>query len=810
MESPSEPAARGPELVEPIDAVEISDTRVEPAEKPAVRQRDIKSFFSPGAAQHPVPIRAQPLGAGDAVGNERRGGAAGPSSGQQPKRKKTAGDALRAQKRKAGVLEKPTVAAPQDKWENEGFRRAEYARLMATKQLEDNAGILSFDEVAATLKCSVCCEFAPSGAHTIFSRGGSTAIRRGTFADHLASDSQARALDARTERAQWGTAQDKAHAAAAPGMCALLRAAHSTAKNMQPVTAYVSIAETMAASSTPGVVPDGAYLSASAGRDMMGCISRVLDEELLAAVRRSPVTGIMIDESTDRSVQSHIAFYVTYLTEANDVKIRFLQMENLAAASAEAIATAVMDVLKDNDVDVKNVLSFTSDGCSVMTGCRTGVAKRLEAENAFMVAVTCVAHKLALCVSGLVKDCAELVAYDKLLGEIATYFSKSCQRLDSLKEVQAMLGEPVLVMLKKHNIRWLSRASCVERVRTCLPALLDYFEKEAKDNGTNARSIYEQISSSDFIILTAALDDIMGLVSTLSRLFQDREFSFLNVKNLIDTSVAALRVKYMWRDEPVVPTRPVRGTAAAATQRQPPLAGRGVREALKQLDEGAAEGTWRGHNVTPPTIKGRSTTRRQPLSYEQLEVSDTISSIVDQLTTDMVERFPPSSMGVLSSFDIFHPSHLAAAPDNDAAMLQYGEESFEYLVGFYAAGSFWKPHICELERCGRSNLAKLLQIMLIIQPASAEVERGFSAMNKIKDTQRASLLLPSLDVLMRIAINGPKLREFEEMLPAVLKVWNTGRRVPQRSSHATRPTRVKTHTVEGGTLDHMSGIMLPI
>ncbi len=113
---------------------------------------------------------------------------------------------------------------------------------------------------------------------------------------------------------------------------------------------------------------------------------------------------------------------------------------------------------------------------------------------------------------------------------------------------------------------------------------------------------------------------------------------------------------------------------------------------------------------------------------------------------------------------------------------------------------FWKEQLPALAASGSKNLRLLLQIMLVIQPATAEVERGFSAMNYIKD-------------LMRVAINGPSLERSEEMgLPALaLEVWNAGKRMPQRSSHRARPRRAKQHTMpEESVVDGVSGIAIPI
>ena len=84
-------------------------------------------------------------------------------------------------------------------------------------------------------------------------------------------------------------------------------------------------------------------------------------------------------------------------------------------------------------------------------------------------------------------------------------------------------------------------------------------------------------------------------------------------------------------------------------------------------------------------------------------------------------------------------------------------------------------------RRGDENLYKMVTHAMVILPSTADVERAFSAMNNIKTDSRSCLGLPSLDALLRIALNGPSAAEFEEAggLHGVMDIWNTGNRVPQ-------------------------------
>lgn len=58
------------------------------------------------------------------------------------------------------------------------------------------------------------------------------------------------------------------------------------------------------------------------------------------------------------------------------------------------------------------------------------------------------------------------------------------------------------------------------------------------------------------------------------------------------------------------------------------------------------------------------------------------------------------------------------------------------------------------------NIQKLLELMMVISPSTAECERGFSAMNLIKSDVRNSLSQDSLRMLLTVKQHGPTFELF--------------------------------------------------
>lgn len=60
-----------------------------------------------------------------------------------------------------------------------------------------------------------------------------------------------------------------------------------------------------------------------------------------------------------------------------------------------------------------------------------------------------------------------------------------------------------------------------------------------------------------------------------------------------------------------------------------------------------------------------------------------------------------------------------------------------------------------------TNILQLVEIMLCISPSTSACERGFNAMNRIKNPLRCSMSTETMNNLMRISIDGVKSADFD-------------------------------------------------
>ena len=156
---------------------------------------------------------------------------------------------------------------------------------------------------------------------------------------------------------------------------------------------------------------------------------------------------------------------------------------------------------------------------------------------------------------------------------------------------------------------------------------------------------------------------------------------------------------------------------------------------------------------------------------------------------NLCDRFP--SVDVISSFHIFYPAQL---PSDKSALYQYGVTELDCLMDHYSSGPLeldrsvtqeewkeFKSFICNSNDLKNSSvkelakfllcsserqqifpsLSKLLVRALILPIATANCERAFSAMNRIKSGPRNRLKTSTPEQLLFISIEGPSHENFD-------------------------------------------------
>jgi hypothetical protein len=116
--------------------------------------------------------------------------------------------------------------------------------------------------------------------------------------------------------------------------------------------------------------------------------------------------GIVVDDSVDSSHKNQMILLVRYINKDIEIETSFLSLIHLGekGALSENLFNCVKKVLDEWEMNINDMVSFSSDGANNMSGGITGLYGRLKDLNPSLIQVHCAAHRLNLIMENIFKN----------------------------------------------------------------------------------------------------------------------------------------------------------------------------------------------------------------------------------------------------------------------------------------------------------------------------------------------------------------------------------------------------------------------
>ncbi|XP_070537590.1 uncharacterized protein C17orf113-like [Ptychodera flava] len=320
-----------------------------------------------------------------------------------------------------------------------------------------------------------------------------------------------------------------------------------------------------------------------------------------------------------------------------------------------------------------------------------------------------------------------------------------------LHAVQTALDQSVLNPIEPSSTRWLSMEASVRRLKDTFVSVLISLEREGEERGdAKAIGLFHLMSTYRFISTMLLLCDLLPHVSNLSKALQASDFEHSLVKPLVSSTVSTLR-------------------------QLKTVDGENLRSLPDLLD----------------TLEKSDVTVKQRADDHDFFTEHVKGKYIDRLMSNIEQRFPSEDVGLLSHFAIFDPHRMQVNQTAD-----YGQEEVKSLSEHFlqkpdqpnvtadavnewtnfrnfAKDSVLKQPDLKAQSiidllCTKSvaqhafpHLSKLAKIYRVLPCHTADAERTFSQLKIIKTVPRNRLNQASLDGLIRIAVDGPPVHEFD-------------------------------------------------
>ena len=219
------------------------------------------------------------------------------------------------------------------------------------------------------------------------------------------------------------------------------------------------------------------YANAILGREFMIVIAQLIESNQVKEVRNSPCYSLLLDESTDRALESHLIVYLSYLDKSGlgQPKSLFLSLSAIYDSIAQSIYDAWINTCTLYRLQSSKLVSLATDGAAAMLGVHNGFAAKLKRDIAGLFGVHCIAHREALATSNTFKKTKQLAFLERLANRVYGWVGMSSHRNGELQGLLKTMDLEKVKLLHVHTVRWLSVGQVMMRFTDILPVLLTLF-----------------------------------------------------------------------------------------------------------------------------------------------------------------------------------------------------------------------------------------------------------------------------------------------------------------------------------------------
>ena len=511
---------------------------------------------------------------------------------------------------------------------------------------------------------------------------------------------------------------------------------------------------------------NASYDSTTTVNDLLDATNQVIEDDILDKIRRARVIAIMSDEGTDINRHGNICLCVRYCDQSSGEPTEtFITLLKLKNRDAKSIFECLVEEMERRQIHMAKIRFAAFDGAAVFSGVRSGVAARIRLSyDCSVLFIHCRAHVLQLAVVSASNDLPEVSESLVALKSLCNFINKSALRLTRFEDMQQILQNRQLKLVRPGDTRWLANSLSIRSVLASYESILltlQHISNKREEDSPEALGLLIILSNPSTMFILYALDPILQALAILSKQLQAKGADFAQLSTF--TSVTLLRL-----------------------------------EELKDFSAPDYEKIIEAIQALPPTpASARATRSTKAISIDTIDfrhVFDTkVAPFINSVIENIRARFEPGTLALLDSFSVFDMQCVTDQPD-------YGEEQIDALRNHYrndfdqSLSDEWRTFrkflllqrskqqlITQREMCIKliqdgtlkevyPQLSLLSEIYLCAPISTATVEREFSTTNRILTDLRNRLTTEHVDQLMRISIEGPE-ELSAEMKEKVIDCW---------------------------------------
>lgn len=478
------------------------------------------------------------------------------------------------------------------------------------------------------------------------------------------------------------------------------------------------------------------YTSHTIQNQLLHILGEKLRNGICHQVQSAGVFSILADETKDFSKQEQMCFVVRYVDMAQgEIHEHFLTYVEAKSLDAASLSTYIRNLLLKFDLDSSKIVSQGYDGASLMSGRCVGVQAKVREFAPIAVYIHCYAHVLNLVLVDSCKSVSSASEFFALL-EALYVFMASLKAHVVFIEVQKKTNpnKQPLKLQKLSDTRWACRHAAINTICYTYDSLLMALEEiglsSDHSKAVEAKGLLFQVQSFSFLLSLVIFDRILSCTKQLSDQLQSSKIDLYRASELVTASKAMLqqfRTDEYW-NQIFSYTTDIANTHSISTEVSESRSTR-KRRRPANLDD---------------SIATDSVGSREPMTTSSQYKTRLYFPVLDKFLVEMNARFNHSNSITLKGIATCSPSSSAFLEIQDMKefALMYGIDvtTLEMEIALVSRVTTLSSITTTVD-FGRylhsclpayQNFYDVVQIALTIAVSSAECERSFSSLKRIK------------------------------------------------------------------------------
>lgn len=500
------------------------------------------------------------------------------------------------------------------------------------------------------------------------------------------------------------------------------------------------------------------YCSPKIQNEIINIIAKLTLEEIIREVRKCGFFSIMVDEARCFK-EEQLSINIRYVQNL-EVEERFLCFINCSdSRDAQSLADIMFEFLRNSNLSDIPIIAQSYDGASVMSGKHQGVQAKIKEFHPQAVYIHCLAHRMNLVVVDSCSNVPLATSFFNILEALYVHFSKPGNHSRLVKVSDSLGISSGFEIRSLSTTRWSCRyenCNAVLKNYQLINEVLDEEISESKDkNCVEALGLLSSIKKPEFLVNLFIFTNVLSITNILSKYFQSKNATLGQASKLIIGTIASLEEKRnsfhdLWKEiEEFAETHDV--------SLEPPRASKKRRQPPEKLKEYVIESTLGRRLDELPSVSSNS-------EYWKIFI---YNQVMDNLITHFKRRF--DNLPLAESVDAFLKLDL----DGGSAFIENYKDVFDINKAVLKAEvlvtkNFFKAKALQinLENLKKDvkeeftpTLYKLLQIAIGLPISSANCERSFSAMRRVKTWLRATMTQERFSHLALLTIENQIVKE---------------------------------------------------